>query len=318
MKINAATSAPPSQPRQRPLKVEDALAFLDEVKQRIPAAYNQLLDTMKEFKSGSIDTPDVIERVLHLFHGHRSVLLRFNIFLPPGYAIDFADDADTPRVTLPGGGQPNEVAITGERSCLQAAVDKLKRAQEEGRVIELESDDDDDDAEPSPPAPAPAVSPAPAPASSKRARLGGAAPEGLALVRLRLRCCFSSTAGLAVDYTRSLPGDTTLGAVRAMAAAWTGLASDPACFELRRLEGEGAGCLGRLHTLGPRGARQASRAAAHVSAAYPPHSQPAAYLPLCPALCEPQGGPGLCWARGRPANGRGLLAEPPGARRFSS
>ena len=71
VKINAATSAPPSQPRQRPLKVEDALAFLDEVKQRIPAAYNQLLDTMKEFKSGNIDTPDVLERVLHLFHGHR-------------------------------------------------------------------------------------------------------------------------------------------------------------------------------------------------------------------------------------------------------
>merc|ERR1719473_2690572 len=76
----------------RALREEDALAFLDSVRHRKPGAYNQFLDIMKEFKARSIDTPGVIERVLHLFHGDRSLLLRFNVFLPVGYAIEYPDE----------------------------------------------------------------------------------------------------------------------------------------------------------------------------------------------------------------------------------
>ncbi|XP_070764443.1 paired amphipathic helix protein Sin3b isoform X1 [Enoplosus armatus] len=73
------------------LKVEDALSYLDQVKIRFandPGIYNKFLDIMKEFKSQSIDTPGVINRVSQLFHGHPDLVLGFNAFLPPGYRIE--------------------------------------------------------------------------------------------------------------------------------------------------------------------------------------------------------------------------------------
>uniref|UniRef100_A0A3P9HKJ5 SIN3 transcription regulator family member B n=1 Tax=Oryzias latipes TaxID=8090 RepID=A0A3P9HKJ5_ORYLA len=73
------------------LLVEDALSYLDQVKIRFandPGIYNKFLDIMKEFKSQSIDTPGVINRVSQLFHGHPDLVLGFNAFLPPGYRIE--------------------------------------------------------------------------------------------------------------------------------------------------------------------------------------------------------------------------------------
>lgn len=43
---------------------------------------------MKEFKSQSIDTPGVIQRVSNLFKGHPELIVGFNTFLPPGYKIE--------------------------------------------------------------------------------------------------------------------------------------------------------------------------------------------------------------------------------------
>uniref|UniRef100_A0AAR2IXF4 Paired amphipathic helix protein Sin3b n=1 Tax=Pygocentrus nattereri TaxID=42514 RepID=A0AAR2IXF4_PYGNA len=74
-----------------PPQVEDALSYLDQVKIRFvnePGIYNKFLDIMKEFKSQSIDTPGVINRVSQLFHGHPDLVLGFNAFLPPGYRIE--------------------------------------------------------------------------------------------------------------------------------------------------------------------------------------------------------------------------------------
>ncbi|KFB39741.1 hypothetical protein ZHAS_00007434 [Anopheles sinensis] len=73
------------------LKVEDALSYLDQVKFRFgnqPQVYNDFLDIMKEFKSQSIDTPGVIQRVSSLFKGHPELIVGFNTFLPPGYKIE--------------------------------------------------------------------------------------------------------------------------------------------------------------------------------------------------------------------------------------
>uniref|UniRef100_A0A671YVF9 Paired amphipathic helix protein Sin3b n=1 Tax=Sparus aurata TaxID=8175 RepID=A0A671YVF9_SPAAU len=73
------------------IRVEDALSYLDQVKIRFandPGIYNKFLDIMKEFKSQSIDTPGVINRVSQLFHGHPDLVLGFNAFLPPGYRIE--------------------------------------------------------------------------------------------------------------------------------------------------------------------------------------------------------------------------------------
>ncbi|KAK4884156.1 hypothetical protein RN001_000427 [Aquatica leii] len=86
------------QPQQSPgssnfqrLKVEDALSYLDLVKFKFesqPQVYNDFLDIMKEFKSQSIDTPGVIQRVSNLFRGFPDLIVGFNTFLPPGYKIE--------------------------------------------------------------------------------------------------------------------------------------------------------------------------------------------------------------------------------------
>lgn len=71
--------------------MEDALSYLDQVKYKFgnqPQVYNDFLDIMKEFKSQSIDTPGVIQRVSNLFKGHPELIVGFNTFLPPGYKIE--------------------------------------------------------------------------------------------------------------------------------------------------------------------------------------------------------------------------------------
>ena len=83
--------------------------------------YNRFLDIMKDvrvpracavgcspdqFKSQSIDTPGVIERVSTLFRGHPSLIQGFNTFLPPGYRIECGidqNDSNVITVTTPAG-----------------------------------------------------------------------------------------------------------------------------------------------------------------------------------------------------------------------
>jgi paired amphipathic helix protein Sin3a len=48
---------------------------------------------LQEFKSQSIDTPGVIQRVSLLFDGHPDLIVGFNTFLPPGYKIEVGDAA---------------------------------------------------------------------------------------------------------------------------------------------------------------------------------------------------------------------------------
>ncbi|KAJ3417477.1 Transcriptional regulatory protein sin3 [Chytridiales sp. JEL 0842] len=102
----ASQPTPESQdPNYRPLNVKDALSYLDQVKlqfQDQPDVYNQFLDIMKDFKSQSIDTPGVIERVSTLFRGHPALIMGFNTFLPPGYKIEVSSNPLDPiRVTTP-------------------------------------------------------------------------------------------------------------------------------------------------------------------------------------------------------------------------
>ncbi|PSN32659.1 hypothetical protein C0J52_12290 [Blattella germanica] len=90
MSVSASPAAAGQQQFQR-LKVEDALSYLDQVKYKFgnqPQVYNDFLDIMKEFKSQSIDTPGVIQRVSNLFKGHPELIVGFNTFLPPGYKIE--------------------------------------------------------------------------------------------------------------------------------------------------------------------------------------------------------------------------------------
>ncbi|KAF9652603.1 hypothetical protein BDM02DRAFT_3153710 [Thelephora ganbajun] len=98
-------------PPERPLNVKDALSYLNAVKvqfQHKPDVYNLFLDIMKDFKGQLIDTPGVIQRVAHLFHGHPLLISEFNTFLPYGYQITVMQDpkvrnAHCVRVATPGG-----------------------------------------------------------------------------------------------------------------------------------------------------------------------------------------------------------------------
>uniref|UniRef100_A0AAQ6IIZ6 Paired amphipathic helix protein Sin3b n=1 Tax=Anabas testudineus TaxID=64144 RepID=A0AAQ6IIZ6_ANATE len=101
------------------LKVEDALSYLDQVKIRFandPGIYNKFLDIMKEFKSQSIDTPGVINRVSQLFHGHPDLVLGFNAFLPPGYRIEVPKNGmaflQSPFTAQVSPGQPGKSVAT--------------------------------------------------------------------------------------------------------------------------------------------------------------------------------------------------------------
>lgn len=92
---------------QEPI-LNDALSFLDAVKVANagdPQIYNRFLDTMRDFKSGAIGTPRVIERVISLFAKNTYLIRGFNTFLPPGYRIECGTDGNgkVVRVTAPGG-----------------------------------------------------------------------------------------------------------------------------------------------------------------------------------------------------------------------
>ncbi|XP_028999641.1 paired amphipathic helix protein Sin3a-like [Betta splendens] len=100
----APMTSPQGQQQFQRLKVEDALSYLDQVKLQFgnqPQVYNDFLDIMKEFKSQSIDTPGVINRVSQLFKGHPDLIMGFNTFLPPGYKIEVQTN-DLVNVTTPG------------------------------------------------------------------------------------------------------------------------------------------------------------------------------------------------------------------------
>ncbi|KAF8746899.1 Histone deacetylase (HDAC) interacting, partial [Rhizoctonia solani] len=100
--------APPS-PVAHPLNTEDALSYLEMIKDKFqdkPDVYNHFLDIMKDFKSQAIDTPGVIDRVSSLFNGHTALIQGFNTFLPRDYRIDCTvdqHDHNLITVTTPSG-----------------------------------------------------------------------------------------------------------------------------------------------------------------------------------------------------------------------
>jgi paired amphipathic helix protein Sin3a len=78
------------------MKPEDAMEFLECIRDRfadMPFIYNTFLAVMRDFKSQSISTQDVIHRVKQLFEGHPDLIDGFNMFLPPAYRlqVDWSD-----------------------------------------------------------------------------------------------------------------------------------------------------------------------------------------------------------------------------------
>uniref|UniRef100_A0A671YQN1 Paired amphipathic helix protein Sin3b n=1 Tax=Sparus aurata TaxID=8175 RepID=A0A671YQN1_SPAAU len=137
-------------------KVEDALSYLDQVKIRFandPGIYNKFLDIMKEFKSQSIDTPGVINRVSQLFHGHPDLVLGFNAFLPPGYRIEVPRNgvaflqspfsAQPPSSSTPAGPlePPSRLSLplTSRESQNQATTSSVSPPASETSPVEFDS-----------------------------------------------------------------------------------------------------------------------------------------------------------------------------------
>ena len=87
------------QAQKRRLTIDDALSYLDQVKQQFgnqPHLYNEFLDIMKEFKLQTIDPSGVINRVSNLFRGYSDLIVGFNAFLPPGYEIEVQANGHQP------------------------------------------------------------------------------------------------------------------------------------------------------------------------------------------------------------------------------
>ncbi|KAF2498321.1 hypothetical protein BU16DRAFT_558387 [Lophium mytilinum] len=111
---------------QQPI-LNDALSYLDQVKVQFadhPDVYNKFLDIMKDFKSGAIDTPGVIERVSTLFAGNPNLIQGFNTFLPPGYKIECGTggDPNAIRVTTPMGTTVSSMPVPRPLSAPRSAA----------------------------------------------------------------------------------------------------------------------------------------------------------------------------------------------------
>lgn len=86
---------------------------------------------MKDFKSQSIDTPGVIDRVSALFRGHPNLIQGFNTFLPPGYRIECSLDPSDPtpiRVTTPTGTTTTRPSFVGTYSELTGTANENANA----------------------------------------------------------------------------------------------------------------------------------------------------------------------------------------------
>ena len=92
--IELAPNVENPQPSRPPLRVEDALAYLDRIKAAFPSRpdkYNSFLDIMKDFKAQEFGTDETIARVIELFGEERDLILGFDTFLPPGYSIELPE-----------------------------------------------------------------------------------------------------------------------------------------------------------------------------------------------------------------------------------
>lgn len=120
-KVQFTQGGPNLLAQQNKLSVKDALSYLDQVRlqfEKKPKVYNQFLDIMKDFKSSTIDTPGVINRVSELFEGHTDLIVGFNTFLPPGYKIE-QHEHDMPgqiRVTVSEKAQAEAAAAAHQRA----------------------------------------------------------------------------------------------------------------------------------------------------------------------------------------------------------
>ncbi|KAL5092354.1 hypothetical protein Trisim1_001610 [Trichoderma cf. simile WF8] len=80
----------------------NALIYMDYLRETTGyKRYNKFSDILRRFQHQDINAADAMRQVMLLFHDRHDLLRRFNIFLPPGYAI-FGEDG-VPQATTPEG-----------------------------------------------------------------------------------------------------------------------------------------------------------------------------------------------------------------------
>ncbi|KAJ3123257.1 Transcriptional regulatory protein sin3, partial [Physocladia obscura] len=142
MDINDERSEFSVQTRGSRLSVMDALAYLDKVKSvfsKQPEVYDKFLDTMSEFKLRRISTVDVIHRILNTFFEHHSLILEFNMFLPPGYYIQQSGSSNEFFIRTPHGRTNSIISDITSRDFGASAVQSTY-GDEGGRVVPSEDD----------------------------------------------------------------------------------------------------------------------------------------------------------------------------------
>jgi paired amphipathic helix protein Sin3a len=121
--------------RESPLVLDDALAYMDQVKAEFadrPHIYNEFLDTTKAFMAQKVNTVEAIRRLNNLFQGNRRLMLGFNTFLSNGYRIAIQSDA---------GIGPPEVVVFFQQPGSDADVPILRESSSsEGKNLHLEFD----------------------------------------------------------------------------------------------------------------------------------------------------------------------------------
>ncbi|KAK7439869.1 hypothetical protein VKT23_017439 [Stygiomarasmius scandens] len=85
--------------------LSSAQTYLSSVQSALadkPEAYEAFLGIMSDFRDGRIDIPASMHRITSLFlrTGHRDLVVGYNIFLPPGYRIEFENGKE--RLIVPG------------------------------------------------------------------------------------------------------------------------------------------------------------------------------------------------------------------------
>eukprot|EP00741_Cyanophora_paradoxa_P022805 tig00021518_g22026.t1 len=91
----AAASNPARQrwpPPQRPasaslLRVSDAAAYLDLVREEAPEAYEPFLALMRDFRAGRLGTEEVVVGAVRLFAGRGELIDGLGYFLPPNFDL---------------------------------------------------------------------------------------------------------------------------------------------------------------------------------------------------------------------------------------
>jgi paired amphipathic helix protein Sin3a len=88
--------------------VDEALGYIRQVKMRFsnnPNVYEDFLEVLNKFKAHEIDTPAVMYGLIRLLSENPDLICNFNMFMPPGYRMDYTSDYTTNavRVTTPTG-----------------------------------------------------------------------------------------------------------------------------------------------------------------------------------------------------------------------